>query len=512
VWIGARPKIALATLAIALASRTAFAIELGLETQTGNLHFPWSPTTPTTAASFPTSNFYFAGKAWMNAPLGEDASIQVLYDLDPVLRNSAVAAVKFERGIASIAVGPLFGFLNSSSSAFSAGISAQVRLQWPGVAYVSMRSDGGTAISIFQADSSPQARTELSAGLYVPNAILSAVVSAKRFNELDANGALVTDSLLRYAMTVDVFKKNVPYTALLSLGYELRSKRYAGPDLTDSLGSIVLGLDAAAQLSPALKLKGSFSTGAYVFGLDGLRGRGPGPNAFLFNAGLGLSIDLAQLESRPKVEAPAEGSGEVPANAGQLLEEGGAAPPKDEAQPADAAPVDADAAEKPEFSRFDFRFGPGLYYNNKIKLSGQFAALGALFNTRVGAWARAAYAFTPQLSLGAELGIDYLTLSISGVDGTLYDVPLRASLRYGKGKMGVEGFGGVLLSGATVGSESAPLGTSLDFGARFSIAGLFAEASYVIGLGASDATITGVGTSAASFPRFGLGYAFKLGK
>jgi hypothetical protein len=279
----------LTILTMALAMQAAIALEVGFEATSSNIQFPWTPIAPIADSTFPATNYFWGGKAWMAMPLGDDASMRFSYDRDPVLRNTAIASFQFERGIASISVGPLIGFLNSDSTAFSAGLSASVKLQWPGVAYVSLRSDGGTAISVFQADSDPQARTELAAGFYVPHAIISGVISEKRFNELDAGGGLVTDSLTRYAMTVDIFKKNVPYTALLSLGYELRSKHYATPDVTDTLGAVVLGVDSSVQLGPSLKLLGGISTGAYVVGLDALSNRGPPISAFLFTASLGMS-------------------------------------------------------------------------------------------------------------------------------------------------------------------------------------------------------------------------------
>jgi hypothetical protein len=295
--VPAKGVFAAAAMAIAatLAGGTALsAQEIGIEATGGNLQFPWTQTTPTTGSPFPSDNYFIGGNAWLQAPLGDDASVRLSYDRDAVLRNTAVAAVQFERGIARISVGPMFGFLNSTLAPFSAGISASVRLQLPGVAYVSMRSDGGTAISLLQSSADPQARTELSAGIYVPHAIISGVVSAKRFNELDSEGKILTDSLTRYAMTVDVFKKNVPYTATFSVGYEQRSKYYAASATMDSLGAVILGLDSTAQIGKSVKLTGGISTGAYVFGLDALKGRGPGNSAFIFDAHLGFSVDIPE--------------------------------------------------------------------------------------------------------------------------------------------------------------------------------------------------------------------------
>jgi hypothetical protein len=525
------PRCGLTALILAAAGQAAFALEFGLDTTTGNIQIPWTQQTPITAATFPTTNYYLGGDAWLSEPLGDDASLRLSYERDPVLRNTAIAAVQFERGIARISVGPLFGFLNSDSSPFSAGLAASARLQWPGIAYVSLSSEGGTAISIFQSNSDPQAQTELAAGFYAPHAIVSGLVSAKRFNELDDSRQLVTDILTRYAMTVDIFKKNVPYTALLSIGYELRSKHYAASDTTDSLGAIVLGLDATAQIDSGLTLKGGLSTGAYVFGLDALQGRGPGNSAFMFSATLGVSINTAQIRLPPKRAASSEEPQAKDAQT-ETAPESNATPPeaspqaatpkaetapsKEVAQPpeatATATQTEATPPEKnkPSFPRLALDAGAGLYYNDRIKLAGSFAMLGDLFNARGGAWGRVGYRITPKLGLGGEIGFDYFTFSLSGTTLNLFDAPIRVSLRYDLGKVGLEAFTGPFINGITGDSGTFVSYTDVDFGARIRFGGIYAEASYVVGLGSTAVSVAGVGSVASNYPRFGLGYALKF--
>ena len=381
-----------------------------------------------------------------------------------------------------------------------------MRLQWPGVAYVSVRSDGGTAISILQSSADPQAQTEISAGFYVPNAIVSAVLQAKRFNELDDSGLLISDNFTRYAMTIDVFKKNVPYNALFSLGYELRSKHYAASDTTDSLGAVVLGLDTTVQVERALAIKAGFSTGAYVFGLDALKGRSPGSNAFLFSANLGLSFDTAGIAPRASIPAPSSEAAEP-------------AEPKPEAssaEPAPSEPTPAPAPEKPkaDFSRLALDAGAGIYYNDRIQLSGALGALatyGAILNTRGGVWGSVGYRFAPGLSIGGEVGFDYITLPSSGLDFTFFDVPIRAKVGYSLGKLiGLEGFGGAFINGVAGSVITAATKVDLDVGGRIRLSGLYAEASYVIGLGGASLDLGSFGAIMNSYARFGLGYSLNL--
>jgi hypothetical protein len=509
----------LAVLACLAAGQAAFALEFGLDAATGNLQIPWTRLTPITADPYPTGYYYLGGDAWLNAPLGDDASVRFAYDRDPVLRNMMLAAVQFDRGIARISVGPLFGFLNSDSSLFSAGMTASVRLQWPGVAYVALRSDGGTAISIFQANADPQAQTELSAGFYVPHAIVSGLVSAKRFNELDAGGKLVTDTLTRYAMTVDVFKKNVPYNALLSIGYELRSKHYEAADETDSLGAIVLGIDAAAQVARGYTLKGGISTGAYVFGLDALRGRGPGNSAFMFSANVGMAVDTAQIklppkraaaqeEAAPGASAPEAAPGAEAAPETAAPEAGAAAP-----APEGAPPAETEAApqkEKPKYSRLALDAGAGLFYNDRLSLAGSLGIVAKIFNSRAGVWGGVGYRITPLLSIGAEVGFDYLTLSSGGTKLSLWDLPVNASFRYSLGKAELEAFTGPFFNGVSADATGFASYMDYDFGIRARLGGFYAEASYVLGIQSTGISVSGVGSVADNYLRFGLGYAIKF--
>ena len=480
----------IAATVLAVSGLAAHALEFGFDAETSNLQLPWTPVAPISGSQFPATNYFFGGEAWMTAPIGEDASVKLSYDRDPVLRNSLSADVQFARGIASIAVGPLFGFLNSDSVPFSAGLSAAVKLQWPGVAYISLRSEGGTAISILQANSDPQGLTELAAGFYVHNAIVSGLISEKRFNELDSGGGLVTDSLTRYALTVDVFKKNVPYTALFSLGYELRSKQFATEAVTDSLGALVLGVDATVQLNRAVKLLGGISTGAYVFGLDALTGQGPDNSSFFFTANLGMSVDTAGFEG-------------VAAAVVDKTED------KTEAPPPKAPATEPQAAQSaaPGFSRLAVDAGAGLYYDNRFMLDGQFALLGALLNTRVGAWGSVGYRLTPDLTLGGEVGLDYFAANSSGIEVNLFDVPVLAVARYKVGKIGFEAFAGAFIDGIAASSTALATYVDLDAGARIRFGGIYAEASYVFGVQSTSYDLAGVGAVAASYPRFGLGYA-----
>lgn len=311
-----RVRIAAAALALLAAlgagaqeGKKPLALEIGVEGRAGNIHFPWASLSPTPGAgAYPSDNYFWGGAAWVSAPIGSEASLRFGYETDPVLRNLLTGSIEFERGAARIAVGPFLGFLNSDSTPFSSGLSTTIALQWPGIAYASLTSAGGLALGLVTdvAGIEPQALAELKAGFYARNAIVSGSFTAKRFCDADPSGALVIDYLSSYYLTIEAFKKNVPYTILAKAGYELRSKYYEASDAADSLGSVILGLDLGFEVAPGVEIRGGLSSGIFVFGLDSLAGRSPDADTFLFSASFGCVVRTERLRAAPKRQSQAQ--------------------------------------------------------------------------------------------------------------------------------------------------------------------------------------------------------------
>ncbi len=492
-------RASIAAILAAAAIAGAQALEFGVDAIAGNLQFPWEDTAPIADPAFPNDNYFWGGSAWLRSPLGDDAAIRFSVDRDPVLRNSASALVEFERGIAKISAGPYFGFLNTEATPFSAGISATVRLQWPGVAFLSMRSDGATAISLFGEDSAPQAHTEISAGFYVPHAIVSAVVSAKRFNETLESGTIIADSLMRYAMEVEIFKKNVPYTLFASIGYEQRSKRFEAADAIDSLGAVMIGVETAARIGPALKLTTGFDTGVYVFGMDELADQSPGTKDLFFRAGLGFSLDLAALPPRPpKIEKP---KAEKPAEEA----------PAEEA-PAAAEPEPEKAAKKPaDFSKFTLDLGGGYAYYGIVSLDIPGAELlELLLNSRLGARIGIGYRILPVLKLGLEAGCDYFGWPSDMGYFNAINIPARAVAGVFLGSTEIDAFGGLSTLFVGIGDLISPAILGIEAGGRVKLGIFYAEGSYIFSLDPSvNGEAIGIGIT-SSFFRIGTGVSFKL--
>lgn len=495
---------ALVLLASGPAAGRAAALEFGLMWSAGNLGFPWTQLSQIAGtAPYPADNYYWdRGSAFFSMPLGEDASLGLTFDRDPVLRNVLGASVQFERGVAKISVGPFFGLFNSAATPFSAGLSTSIRFQWPGIAYVSARSDGAIAIGVL-ADalgSEPQARAELAAGFYTSNAIVSAVVGASSFSESDPDGKTVTDALSSYLLTIDIFKKNVPYTLFTKAGLQIRSKYYEATNTTDALGSLVMGLTATAEVTPGWKIIGSFTSGVFVFGLEELSGQSPTASDFFFDASLGVSFDTDRLAKAARARASIPAAETVGPAAGPV--EGETVQPA-EGEPAPDEEISPPLAyEGPASGFWYFGAGAGLSYNFAALPEGPFSILAALFNFRGGVWVDGTYRFTSGLGVGGEIGLQYITASFDG--GTpsvsVFDLPLRAKVSYDLGFMIPEAFLGLMTTGSVATGSTLTANFGLDLGCRVKLGSFFVEGSYVIRFEA-DAT---------SYPRVGAGFCMSL--
>jgi hypothetical protein len=270
------------------------AMEIGGEGRSSSMYFPWAQTGALagTSAWSPGSftTWFYGGAGWLIIPMGEDFKFHLAYETDPVLRNVASGIFRFEKGVASVGVGPFMGFLNKDRRLYSLGLSTSILVQLPGIAFVSARSDGGLALGLVAgAASVPQTAAEIAAGFYTPNAVVSGSVSGKRFTMADSKGMLIEDALTRYALVVDIYKKNIPYQLKTTLGYEQRSKYFQASKLTDTLGSAIAGIKLTVTPFEGISFHGEFTNAIFTFGMDNLKGRSPSTRDVLFSASAGMT-------------------------------------------------------------------------------------------------------------------------------------------------------------------------------------------------------------------------------
>ncbi len=294
-----RTLTAIALLALA-ATAPALALDIEASGFFGNLGLPWAGETVMAYDPYPANLWLYGAHAAFVEDLGEGFSLRAEYETDPVLRNIVKGVVTYKAGIASISAGPMIGVFNTPESLLKAGIDIGFKLELPGLAYFSARTDSSMGAGLATPGDFSQEFSELMGGWYVRNAICSLGLTTKRYTRVLDSGDFLVDASSAYTFSVDIYKKNAPYRVLADLGYQSITRTYPGA-LVDGLGLLVLGAQVSFDVMPSLMVVAGLDSGVYVFGIEELTGRGPEPTSFIFSAKLGVVIKLrAKTEDSDK--------------------------------------------------------------------------------------------------------------------------------------------------------------------------------------------------------------------
>ena len=291
--------ICILMLLLALALNSVTALDLKAEALFGNTGFAWAGDEPIPDPEpFPETNWLYGARISISEAIGEGIRLETTYETDPVLRHILRSVIAYQAGVVKLSAGPIMGLFNTPETPLKAGISTGLRVDAPGLAFVSIRADSSLGAGLYSEGEYAQELGELSAGWYVLNAIRAFTILTKTmYTKTDATGTL-GDSTNRYEFSVDTFRKGAPYRLFLAMGYEEFKRTYPGITEPDSLGSIFLGGRLNTDLSPTITLVAGLESAVYSFGLDELSGRGPAPSAFLFKSSLGVRYRLEAPQDR----------------------------------------------------------------------------------------------------------------------------------------------------------------------------------------------------------------------
>jgi hypothetical protein len=282
---------------LALAVGNVPALDLKAEALFSNTGFAWAGDTPIPDPDpFPENNWLYGARVSISEAIGDGIRLETTYETDTVLRHILRSVIAYQAGVVKLSAGPIMGLFNTPETPLKAGISTGLRIDAPGLAFVSMRADSSLGAGLYSEGDYAQELGELSAGWYVRNAICAFTILTKTmYTNAGATGTL-GDSTNRYEFSVDTFRKGAPYRLFLAMGYEEFKRTYPSVTEPDTLGSIFLGGRLNADLSPTLTLVAGLESAVYSFGLDELSGRGPDPSAFLFKSSLGVRYRLEMPE------------------------------------------------------------------------------------------------------------------------------------------------------------------------------------------------------------------------
>lgn len=236
----------------------------------------------------------YGGSLEATERIGENFIFAAGFERDPVLRNTIYTRVGYDAGFARISVGPFFGPFNTADSVLTSGISTILRMELAGVAYASFRSDSTIGAGLAATGDYVQERSEILAGFWVPNLLISARLATDAFTLKDAADLTIADERTRYELIAEAFKKNVPYTVKLNMGYENLKRSYDGPtkagSFADELGAAIIGMEVSMQATDALRFTVGAEGALYAWGIGDLES--PASATPFFTARAGVTIVL----------------------------------------------------------------------------------------------------------------------------------------------------------------------------------------------------------------------------
>lgn len=282
---------AVGIVAFVLAAANLTALEIGAHGTLGTLDF--ARDRDSTASSLPGDIYLWGIGVFGTQAISEDLAIDIEFDSDPILRNIGSTLLTYRGPFFSIRFGPFFGILNAPGTIVQSGLSTTVHLFVPGIVILGLRSDTSLASRLVAPGDYIQEQSELSLGVYVPNAIPTLYARTKRYTWKTTTGEAV-DTLHAYGLRTDVFEKNVPYRVVLDFAYQDASRTFhdAQPS-THRHGSLVLGKKIVLDVFDPLRLLVDLESSIYTFGLDELLGE-TSRDRYLFRLRVGASyrIDL----------------------------------------------------------------------------------------------------------------------------------------------------------------------------------------------------------------------------
>ena len=285
---------AVSMVLIALAAASASGLDLGLQTWAGNLGFATDRTS--TDTRFPGSQYFWGLSLYGSQPITDKFGFETGFYSDPVLRNISYTLFSYNEKVISLGVGPFFGFFNDRGTLLKSGISASVKLELPGVVFVSFRSDSSIGGALVQEGDYLQQRDDISLGFYVPNAICTLSLDTRKF-EQKTDVDTVVDSLTIYSFATDIFQKNVPYRLIVKFSYQSLAREFITGAVTATLNSLVLGTEVDITMTGSVVLQAGIEGSVYSFGQGTLVGSS---EAFLFRtyAGVKVNVDSIPFISR----------------------------------------------------------------------------------------------------------------------------------------------------------------------------------------------------------------------
>ncbi|QQO10803.1 hypothetical protein [Breznakiella homolactica] len=215
------------------------------------------------------------------------------YDRGPILRNRLLASVGLDFTYLGLELGPFFGIFNNLDKPLKPGMAAAVNFRVPGIVFASLSAHSTVGTGLIVEGDYVQEYGRIAAGFWVPYAVVTLSAAREEYTELHGGGLTIQDEKTRYQFTANAYKKNVPFTVDINLGYQTLKRSYIGAQTeTDELRSLFAGFEFRWNaVKPVTVLVGA-EIPVYTWAEEPFEG--PGDNTFLFKAYAGCIWTIPQ--------------------------------------------------------------------------------------------------------------------------------------------------------------------------------------------------------------------------
>jgi hypothetical protein len=284
----------IALVLLAASAGAAFSMDIGLEGWLGNLGF--ASTMTEADAAFPGADYFWGLSLYGSQAISDAISIETGFYSDQILRNTSYTLFSYHANFLTIGFGPFFGLFNDWTTLMKSGISTSVRIEVPGVVFLSFRSDSSIGGELVTVGDYQQVRNDISCGVYLPNAICTLSLNSRSFGQKTATDEVV-DSLSEYSFSTDIFKKNVPYRLIVTIAAQGLTRTFVGSGAYATLDSVILGTEVDLTITKDILANVGIEGNVYSFGQGALVGS---CDTFLFRtfAGVKLNVDSIPVLSQ----------------------------------------------------------------------------------------------------------------------------------------------------------------------------------------------------------------------
>jgi hypothetical protein len=284
-----------------LPARVAGGLEITANLQVGNLGF--TTTRTSSDASFPGADLFWNGSASLVHSISDTFAVEGGYYNDLILRNVVYTQFLYRTDYLSVGIGTILGLFNTSVTPLKTGLTTTMRVELPGTAYVSVRSDASLGGDSTENGDYSMERTELALGFTVPNAICTLGMDSRRFAETEPTVETI-DSLTDYSFKIIAFEKNVPFRLHFLFSWQNLRKTFRDNVTNPSAGvdSFIAGLGIELDLGSSFSLYAAGSSNIYSLGTGTLAGvsvLGFEPPLLKVEAGFTWNLDSLLKGSAP---------------------------------------------------------------------------------------------------------------------------------------------------------------------------------------------------------------------